>query len=403
MSGITDIRAVEIEDSRGTPTLAITVLTSESEGTFAVPSGASTGSGEAFVLRDADGHMTQAIAHATEDMRAVLLGIDAGDQETIDTKLRELDGTKDKSRLGGNTMIGVSIAAAKASARAKNIELYEHIRTLAKTEARAAPYLYMNYINGGKHAQTPLSFQEHMIVPQTDSVSEALDVARQFETALAALIEEKYGTDAAHSMGDEGGFVIQETDARAPFSLLMDAAEHAGVAEKIQIAIDAAASSFFSDGAYTVGGARMDAAAVHELYVSLSQEFPLISIEDPFNEDALADFAALQSALDIRIVGDDLTVTSAERIIEAGEKGAIRAVIIKPNQIGTLTETLDAVSAAKGRGIDVVVSHRSGETNDDFVADLAYAVGAFGLKAGSLRRPERVIKYERLRAITENT
>ncbi|MFA7310159.1 MAG: enolase C-terminal domain-like protein, partial [Candidatus Paceibacterota bacterium] len=292
----------------------------------------------------------------------------------------------------------------KAAAHSKRIEVFEHLGALAGLPApRSVPLLYMNYINGGKHATTPLSFQEHMIVPQTDSISEAIDIAHRFEAALISTIDARYGENASHSMGDEGGFVIQEKDPHEPFRLLTEAAMRAGVIDSIRIAIDAAASSFFADGIYTVGGTHMDTARLLDLYHSLAAEFPLISIEDPFNEDAMPRFAALQSSLDIRVVGDDLTVTSAERIASAARAGAIRAVIVKPNQVGTLSETLDAVRAAKENGIDVIVSHRSGETDDDFIADLAYAVDAFGLKAGALRRPERVAKYERLRVITERT
>jgi enolase len=382
MTFISDIRAEEVADSRGNPTIAVTVVAGGLAGTFSVPSGASTGSAEVCVLRDEDGHMSRALSNIEDIILPALTGADAADQQALDDTLRDLDGTDDKSKLGGNVLIGVSIAAAKAAAHAKGVELFEHLGAIAGMQSpRSVPLLYMNYINGGKHAQTPLSFQEHMIVPQTDSVHEALDIAGRFETSLAARIAEVYGEESAGSMGDEGGFVIQETDVRAPFRLLMDAAESAGVSENVRIAIDAI--------------------ALHTLYVSLAQEFPLISIEDPFNEDASADFSSLQSALDIRIVGDDLTVTSANRILSAVEAGAIRAVIVKPNQIGTLTETLDAVRTAKENGVDVIVSHRSGETPDDFIADLAYAIGAFGLKAGALRRPERLAKYERLRAITE--
>lgn len=401
MAQITDIKAEEILDSRGKPTVKATAWAGKDAGSFSVPSGASTGSKEATELRDADGHVSQAIKNIHEIIAPKLVGMDAHDQMAIDAAMKELDGTPFKSHLGGNAMLAVSGAAAKAAAASDGIELWQYLRTIAQMEpSRRSPYLYMNYINGGKHAQSPLSFQEHMIVPKTDSVADALTMAEAVSAALAVLIGERYGDAAAQSMGDEGGYVIPERDPFAPFRLLAEALEIADCTGKAYLATDVAASSFFKDDLYEVGGELWDAARLSDFYHSLAAQFPIISIEDPFEEHALLDFAALQSGFAPRIVGDDLTVTDATRITEAARAGAIRAVIIKPNQIGTLTEVFDAMRAARAAGIDCIVSHRSGETGDTFIADLAFATGAFGLKSGALRKSERRVKYERLRMIT---
>ena len=401
MNTITDIRATTIPDSRGKPTLAVTVMAGNAQGTFSDPSGASTGSHEARELRDADGGEQIEIVHVEQDIRPALIGMDVADQSGIDAKMIALDGTPDKSRLGGNALIGVSIAAAKAAAAAKGVRTFEHLRTLADiAPSRRVPLLYMNYINGGKHAKSPLSFQEHLIVPDTESVAESLSMANDIGAQLEILISEKYGADVAGGMGDEGGYVIPEHDALVPFELLVSAIEQAGYAGRVHIATDVAASSFYADGAYDVGGKKYSPDELLALHKDIAARFPVISIEDPFEENSSANFARLQQSVPARIVGDDLTVTSAERIREAAKTGAIRAVIIKPNQVGTLTETLAAMRAARENNIDCIVSHRSGETMDDFVADLAYAFGCFGLKSGAPRKPERIVKYERLQAIS---
>src|SRR3989344_48223 len=401
MNTITDIRATTIPDSRGKPTLAVTVMAGNAQGTFSDPSGASTGSHEARELRDADGGEQIEIVHVEQDIRPALIGMDVADQSGIDAKMIALDGTPDKSRLGGNALIGVSIAAAKAAAAAKGVRTFEHLRTLADiAPSRRVPLLYMNYINGGKHAKSPLSFQEHLIVPDTESVAESLSMANDIGAQLEQLISEKYGAGATGGMGDEGGYVIPEHDPLVPFELLVSAIEKAGYTGRVNLATDVAASSFYTDGAYDVGGKKNTADELLALHKNISGRFPVISIEDPFEESSLGNFAKLQRGLPLRIVGDDLTVPNAERITAAAKAGAIRAVIIKPNQVGTLTETLDAMRAARENNIDCIVSHRSAETMDDFVADLAYAFGCFGLKSGAPRKPERVVKYERLQSIS---
>lgn len=400
MGLITDITAEEIVDSRGKPTVKATVWVGKDAGSFSVPSGASTGSKEATELRDADGHMSQAIRNIHETIAPKLVGMDAREQESLDKVMHELDGTKDKSHLGGNAMLAVSIAAAKAAARSEGVELWQYLRTIARVPpSRSVPYLYMNYINGGKHAMSPLSFQEHMIVPESENITEALDIAEAVSARLEELIRARYGDEAAASMGDEGGFVIPERDPIVPFELLAEATAAAGQKGRVRLATDVAASSFFDAGAYAVGGEVWSAEQLRAFYHKLADLFPLLSIEDPFEEHALKDFVTLQRGFAPRIVGDDLTVTDAARIKEAAHEGAIRAVIIKPNQIGTLTETFEAMRAARRDDVDCIVSHRSGETDDTFIADLAFGTNAFGLKAGALRKSERRAKYERLKAI----
>lgn len=404
MSKITGIYAKEILDSRGKPTIEVTVVAGEYSGSFSVPSGASTGSTEAFVLHDPDGHMRSAI-ESVERIRAALIGTEISAQREIDGQLLSLDGTEGKTRLGGNVILGISVAAARAAAEERGMQLFAYLRTCAQiTPSRTTPLLYMNYINGGKHVnpqETSIAFQEHMIVPQTDSVSEALSIARSIEEELSRTIREIYGSDVATRMGDEGGYVIPESDVRAPFTLLKRVIERTHNEGKVLIAIDAAANSFYADGTYTLGGTMsLTSETLAELYRTLIQEFPILSIEDPFAEGAFDAFSRLQKSVSVKIVGDDITTTSAARITAAAQQGAIRAVIIKPNQIGTLSETLTAMQTAREAGIDCIVSHRSGETSDTFIADLSYAFGAFGIKAGALRRAERVVKYERLQEIT---
>ena len=401
MARITHIDAEEIQDSRGNPTLRVTVHAEAARGTFSVPSGASTGSHEAKELRDADGGMDRAIAGIKDMLAPALIGLNVDDQRTIDGRLLMQDGTTQKTRFGGNALLGISAACARAAAASQGLELYEYLRTLADiTRSQAAPYLYMNYINGGKHAKSRVTFQEHMIVPLTENISEALDMARTFENALGGILFSTYGKDVAESMGDEGGFVLDESEPEKPFVLMDEALREAQLTGKVAFAIDAAATSFYRNGTYDVGGNSLSSDELFSLYEELARKHALISIEDPFHEEDFDTFARLRGKHMTRIVGDDLTVTNMSRLDMAIERESIDAVIIKPNQVGTLTETLDTMKRAREKNIDCIVSHRSGETDDDFIADLAFAFGCFGLKAGSLRKPERVLKYRRLQAIS---
>lgn len=401
MTPISKIDAEEINDSRGNPTLKVTVYAGSASGSFSVPSGASIGSHEAVELRDEDGGMDSAIERIAGVIAPAIIGMNAEDQRAIDEKMLALDGTAQKSRLGGNAILGVSIACARAAALARGRELHEHLRLLADiAPSKSAPYLYMNYMNGGKHAKSGIAFQEHMIVPLTENVSGALQMARRFEAALRDILIANYGESVSRSMGDEGGFVLNESEPEKPLALIGEALRETGLTEKVALAIDAAATSFYENGSYRVGGRALSTNELLSLYEKFARAYRIISIEDPFYEEDFDAFARLREKRVTKIVGDDLTATNTRRLDRALLRKSIDAIIIKPNQIGTLSETLEVMNRARERNIDCIVSHRSGETNDDFVADLAFAFGVFGLKAGSLRKPERALKYERLRAIS---
>ncbi|NBV77276.1 phosphopyruvate hydratase [bacterium] len=403
MNKITTIHAREIADSRQKPTLEVTVEAGSFSGSFAMPSGASTGVWEACELRDHEGGMSLALEKIDTVIAPALIGMDVGGQAAVDVKMCELDGTEQKKNLGGNTILGVSLATARCAAIASGQELYTYLRTLETIPtSRKTPLLYLNYINGGKHAHSPIAFQEHMLVPRMDSVAEALLCAQKISGALEEILRTNYGEETARSMGDEGGYVMPAAGYTVPFELLVQAIAQAGFEGKVDIAIDVAATSFYDNGVYAVDGKAHDSHSMTSLYRRLIADFPILSIEDPFYEEAFADFAYLKKELPTKIVGDDLTVTNVKRLQMAIDAEAISALIIKPNQIGTLTETLATMKLARANNIDCIVSHRSGETMDDFVADLAFAFGAFGLKAGALRKPERKVKYDRLAVISRH-
>lgn len=403
---ITRIEAREILDSRGNPTLSVTVQAAGVRGTFDVPSGASTGSHEAVELRDGDKNrfegkgVLKAAGNIAHIIEPALVGVDALDQETVDKRLIELDGTPDKSKLGANAIVGVSIACAKAAAGVKNVEVYEHLRDIATiSPSMGTPLLYMNLINGGLHARSRLAFQEYHLVPQTEDIEEALEIGTKVMHLLGALIRKKYG-NASANLGDEGGFAPDIVDVREPLKLLSAAVHGAGVENRVKFAMDVAASSFYKNSAYLIGRRHYNAEELRKFYLELAYDFPLMSIEDPFMEEAFGDFHKLNKGKLI-VVGDDLTVTNPARVKEAIENKSISGLIIKPNQIGTLTETIETMKLARDNDIECIVSHRSGETNDDFIADLAYAYGAFGIKAGAPQREERVVKYNRLLQIAK--
>jgi enolase len=306
-----------------------------------------------------------------------------------------------KSRLGANAMIGVSVAIAKAAAKVADSELFEYLRSLdaSISPSRSLPYLYMNLINGGKHATSRLAFQEYHIVPIVDSVSESLAIGVRVQEELEKLLLARFGPSAVH-MGDEGGFALDIESVRTPLELLKEVVTSLGLADKIRFALDVAASSFFDGSTYLVDGKNISSEELLQLHVDLIREFNLISVEDPFQEEDFSSFAKLQSLTkECMIIGDDLTVTNVARLDKAITEASITGIIIKPNQIGTLTETIEAIARARRSGIHCVVSHRSGETSDSFIADLAAAFGCFGIKAGAPRPAERLVKYDRLCAI----
>lgn len=401
---ITHITAREILDSRGNPTVQATVTTSDgASGTFGVPSGASTGAHEAHELRDGDKSrfsgkgVLKAVRAVTHEITNAVVGMDASDQKSLDSVLLKLDGTPDKSRLGANAILSVSIAAAKAAAAAKGVPVWEHLQDLITIKpSQKVPFLYMNLVNGGLHAASRLAFQEYHVVPQTPDVAESLHIGTSIMHGLRELIRGRLGAASAN-IGDEGGFAPDTADVRAPLEMLMEVTQKLGFADRVKLAMDVAASSFFKDGQYILDGTGHTAENMLLLYEKMLKDFPILSIEDPFAEESFRDFARLVSKT--MVIGDDLTVSNRGRLKLALDAKAINSILIKPNQIGSLWETLETMQMAREHGLTIVVSHRSGETNDDFIADLSYAFGTFGLKTGAPQRGERVAKYNRLREI----
>lgn len=407
MTKIKNIIAREILDSRGNPTLEITVISSpKAKGTFGVPAGVSTGQNEAKELRDNDlarfgglGVKT-AINRLKEHIVPALRGVNISAQREIDEILKQTDGTADKSFLGGNTMIGVSIAAAKAAACSKKLKAFEYLKTLADIKpSRPEPLLFFNFIEGGQHANSFLTFQEFHLVPQVDSIEKALQIAWQVQTNLKMLLKNKFRLGA--NVGDEGGIAAPIKSPAEALELLKQAADKSGWLNQIKLSLDAAASSFYKNGSYHIAGSPFTTKGLANLYAELIEAYPIFSIEDPFNQNDFESFSYLKKQQPgLLVVGDDLTVTNPKIIEKAADSGSINAVIIKPNQVGTLTDTLKAMQVARKKGLECIVSHRGGETNDAFIADLAYAFGCFGIKAGGLQRGERLAKYNRLWQLT---
>ena len=400
---ITKISAEEIKDSRGNPTLKVSVFVGEEVGSFSVPSGASTGAHEAHELRDPDGKGEKIeIKKINEVITPVLLGQDVLNQKEIDRIMIKLDGTPNKDNLGGNAMIGISIACAKVAAKVSGMETYEYLRTLAEIKpSRKIPYLYMNLINGGKHAKNNLAFQEYHAVIDIENVEEAVHAGVLIQNSLKKFILADLPDDLL-ILGDEGGYAPKLTNVKKPLEYLSKAIKENNLEKNARLALDVASSSFYEDGMYKVDGKNITKDELADLYDSLIKEFDLISIEDAFDEEDFESFAKLKEReKGVIIVGDDLTVTNKVLVQKAINEKSINGIIIKPNQIGTLSETLETMQLARENDIELIVSHRSGETDDDFIADLAYAFGTFGLKTGSPIKSERMIKYRRLIEISK--
>jgi enolase len=409
VSEIVEVHAREILDSRGNPTVEVeVVLATGTEGRAAVPSGASTGSGEALELRDGDKRryggkgVRQAVKNVEQVIAPELKGADALDQAWIDRTLCLLDGTPQKESLGANAMLGVSLACARAAAEDLGLPLF---RYLGGPSARTLPVPLMNVVNGGAHADNRLDFQEFMIVPAgLESFAEALRAGTEVFHALKRLLHaEKHST----AVGDEGGFAPDLPSAEATLTLLLRAIETAGYrpGEQIWLALDVAATELWRDSRYVAPGegATWTTEELIDVYERLAARFPLVSIEDGLREDDWDGWVALTRRLAgrLQLVGDDLFVTNPARLADGIRRGAANAILVKVNQIGTLTETLEAVELAKSAGYGVVISHRSGETEDTFVADLAVGVNAGQIKTGSLSRSDRVAKYNQLLRIEE--
>ena len=383
---IDSVSAAQILDTRDRPTIEVTLISGDIVVHASVPSGKSTGSHEAVELRDTDGGVQAAIANIEGEIAALLTSRDWNSPDEIDTALIALDGTPNKSRLGANAILGISIAVQRLFAQAAGVPLWRAIAERAGTTP-AAPRLYLNFLNGGVHADFRLPFQEYIFVVG-GKTSEAMKIAEE----VFADFGQKLGDVP---MGDEGGYSPTFDTIEKPFELLAEAvAEH----QSSSIAIDAAANELRHEDHYELLGKRYSAGELRALYSRLVARFPFHSIEDPFSEDATADFAALTEDLagKVLVIGDDFTVTNPARITAAHEAAAITGVLIKPNQIGSVKEAIEAVQMTYANGWAAVCSHRSGETDDTFIADFAYGVGAHGIKAGGLGQKERLEKYERL-------
>ncbi|HVV18732.1 MAG TPA: phosphopyruvate hydratase [Pseudonocardiaceae bacterium] len=407
MAVIEQVGAREILDSRGNPTVEVEVALDD--GTLAraaVPSGASTGEHEAVELRDGDPArfggkgVEKAVNAVLDEIGPELAGTEAVDQRIVDQKLVDLDGTPDKSRLGANAILGVSLAVAKAAAESSGLELF---RYLGGPNAHVLPVPMMNILNGGAHADTDVDIQEFMIAPiGAESFREALRWGAEVYHALKSVLKAK---GLATGLGDEGGFAPSLPSNRDALDLIAQAVEKAGyrLGRDIALALDVAATEFFSDGAYTFEGQKRSAEQMTAYYSELVDAYPLVSIEDPLSEDDWDGWVQLTAALGekVQIVGDDLFVTNPERLEEGIARRAANALLVKVNQIGTLSETLDAGTLAHTCGYRCMLSHRSGETEDTTIADLVVATGAGQIKTGAPARSERVAKYNQLLRIEE--
>ncbi len=405
MPKIKNIKAIEILDSRGNPTIEVTVFTKNYSGTAAVPSGASTGKYEAVELRDGgkryQGKGVQKAIRNVQKIAKLLKGKDCSKQKEIDLAMIKLDGTNNKSKLGANAILGVSLACARAAANSKNLELFKYLNKLTKTKTKL-PRPFFNVINGGKHADNNLSFQEFMISPNLRKYKDNLRAGSEVYHQLKKEIDKKYGKGSTN-VGDEGGFAPEEMHkAEIVLKLLLKAIKKAGYKNKVDIAMDCAASEFYSKGKYVVDGKKLTKEKLLTRYLKLIKKYPIISIEDPFDQSDFDSFARLTKESKrikknkIQIVGDDLTVTNPLRIIRAINEKSCNCLLLKVNQIGTLTEALEAAELARKNKWKVMVSHRSGETADTFIADLVVALGTGQIKAGAPCRGERTAKYNRL-------
>ena len=405
---IEDVYAIEVLDSRGNPTVKATVALSD--GTVAsaiVPSGASTGKREALELRDKDERycgkgVLKAVENVNSQIAEAVIGLDAFDQKALDDEMRELDGTDNYSSLGANAVLGVSMAVARAAAKSLDVPLY---RYLGGANASVLPVPMFNIINGGAHANNSVDFQEFMIMPfGFDKFSDALRAASEIYHTLKGLLNA-----AGHStaVGDEGGFAPNLNDNEEPIKLIMQAIEKAGykAGEQIKLALDVAASELYENGKYKLEGKEFSSEELIERYAQLCEKYPIFSIEDGLSEDDWAGWAKLTSKLGskVQLVGDDLFVTNEKILREGIAKGVGNAILIKPNQIGTVSQTMQTIRLAQRKGYRCVMSHRSGESEDSFIADFAVAMNTGQIKTGATSRSERNAKYNRLLEIERET
>ncbi|XP_024366395.1 enolase 1, chloroplastic [Physcomitrium patens] len=414
-SKIKSISARQIIDSRGNPTVEVDLVTDRCYRS-AVPSGASTGIYEALELRDGDKKVfggkgvLKAVDNINNVLAKKLVGLDTRNQKEIDSVMLELDGSPNKGNLGANAILGLSLSVCRAGAGAKGVPLYRHIQEISGTKELVMPVPALNVINGGSHAGNKLAMQEFMILPVgASSFKEAMQMGCEVYHVLKGIIKKKYGQDACN-VGDEGGFAPNIQDNREGLILLVDSIEKAGYTGKVKIGMDVAASEFLTaDGKYDLdfkeqpndGSKVLSGQALGDLYREFVRDFPIVSIEDPYDQDDWSSWTALTSSIDTQIVGDDLLVTNPKKISEAISKQACNALLLKVNQIGSVTESIQAALDSKAAGWGVMVSHRSGETEDTFIADLSVGLASGQIKTGAPCRSERLAKYNQLLRIEE--
>ncbi|CAM9693497.1 unnamed protein product [Ectocarpus sp. 12 AP-2014] len=418
MSAISKVVGREIIDSRGNPTVEVDMYTEDGMFRASVPSGASTGVYEACELRDGGARYSgkgvlTAVKNVNEVLGPMVVGMDPTEQQAIDDAMLKEDGTDNKTNMGANAILGVSLAAAKAGAASKGVPLYQHFADLAGNDKLEMPVPAFNVINGGEHAGNGLAFQEFMILPTgAATFAEAMQIGAEVYHALKSVIKAKYGTDACN-VGDEGGFAPNIKNNREGCELLMTAMEKAGHTGKVKIGMDVASSEFHtSDSMYDLdfknkdtntGDEKLTAKQLGEYYTKLTADFPIVSIEDAFDQDDWAGWIDFTGSVEdkIQTVGDDLTVTNIKRIKRAADEGACNALLLKVNQIGSVSESIAAVKLAKENGWGVMTSHRSGETEDNYIADLAVGLCTGQIKTGAPCRSERLAKYNQLLRIEE--
>jgi enolase len=402
MTAITEVRARQVLDSRGNPTVEVEVVAGERARAI-VPSGASTGVHEAVELRDGGAEwsgkgVSQAVANVNGEIAAAVRGQDVLDQDALDRRLIEVDGTPNKGRLGANAILGVSLAAAKAAAAGAGVSLFRH---LGGEQATTLPVPMLNVINGGVHADNSIDLQEFMLVPAgAQTLSEGLRIAVETYHALKKLLHER---GLSTGVGDEGGFAPDLPTSEDAIEAILEAAERAGHRERVAIALDPASSELFADGRYRFEGRELAPDEMPGFYAGLADRFPLVSLEDGNAEDDWDGWRATTDRLGdrLQLVGDDIFVTNPARLQEGIDRGVANSILIKVNQIGTLTETIEAVRLAHASGYTAVMSHRSGETEDATIADLAVALGTGQIKTGAPARSDRVAKYNQLLRIED--
>lgn len=403
MSKIKDLKGREVLDSRGNPTVEVEVLLEDgSLGRALVPSGASTGTREALELRDHDERfmgrgVLKAVNNVNTIIREKLIGLESSNQELIDNTMIKLDGTKNKSHLGANAILGVSLANLKASAISAKLSLYKYVGS-----GTELPVPMMNIINGGAHADNNLDFQEYMIIPQRDTIKERIRIGAEVFHNLKKVLKEKgYNTN----VGDEGGFAPDLKSNEEGFKVIIEAIKSSGYipGKDVKLAIDVAASEFYENGTYHIDGKKLTTKELIKFYEELVNKYPIISIEDPVDENDWEGFTAITKVLGdkIQLVGDDLFVTNIECLEKGIKLQAGNAILLKLNQIGTYTETLKAINLAKSNGYKTIISHRSGETEDTTIADLAVGLNLGQIKTGSMSRTDRICKYNQLIRIEE--